>query len=80
MTKIAGVESSIAAINNAETGILAKAKAHTDGAIAALLVKNVDNNTLQLDENGVASVKAVSTDLLTQGTAELHLVAGDASV
>lgn len=79
-TKIAGVESSIAAINNAETGILAKAKAHTDGAIAALLVKNVDNNTLQLDENGVASVKAVSTDLLVQGTAELHLVAGDASI
>lgn len=80
VTKIAGVESSIAAINDAETGILAKAKAHTDGAIAALLVKNVDNNTLQLDKNGVASVKAVSTDLLVQGTAELRLSAGNASV
>lgn len=80
----------IAAINNAETGILALAKAHsdanlatakkyTDDSIAALLVKNVDNKTLQLDENGVASVKAVSTDLLVQGDSELVLSAGNAT-
>ena len=80
----------IAAINNAETGILALAKSHsdanlatakkyTDDSIAALLVKNVDNKTLQLDESGVASVKAVSTDLLVQGESELVFCAGDAA-
>lgn len=58
---------------------LAAAKKYSDDAIAALLVKNVDNKTLQLDENGVASVKAVSTDLLTQGETELIFSAGNAS-
>ena len=58
---------------------LAAAKKYSDDAIAALLVKNVDNTTLQLDENGVASVKAVSTDLLTQGSNELIFCAGNAS-
>jgi hypothetical protein len=58
---------------------LAAAKKYSDDSIAALLVKNVDNKTLQLDENGVASVKAVSTDLLTQGENELIFCAGNAS-
>lgn len=58
---------------------LAAAKKYSDDAIAALLVKNVDNTTLQLDENGVASVKAVSTDLLVQGETELIFSAGNAS-
>lgn len=79
VTKIAGVESSIAAINNAETGILAQAKKHTNDSIAALLVKDVDNKTIKLNE-GKAYVAEVSTDLLVQGVAELRLIAGDASV
>ena len=54
-------------------------KKYTDDAIAALKVKDVDNTTLQLNESGVASVKAVSTDLLTQGENELVLCAGNAS-
>lgn len=79
VTKIAGVESSIAAINNAETGILAQAKKHTNDSIAALLIKDVDNKTIKLNE-GKAYVAEVSTDLLVQGSAELHLVAGSASI
>ena len=58
---------------------LATAKKYADDSIAALLVKNVDNKTLQLDENGVASIKAVSTDLLAQGENELIFCAGNAS-
>ena len=80
----------IAKLTNESTGILALAKAHsdanlatakkyTDDSIAALKVKDVDNKTLQLDENGVASVKAVSTDLLTQGAVDLIFSAGNAS-
>jgi hypothetical protein len=61
--------------DNAATGLYK----YTDDSIAALLVKNVDNTTLQLDKDGVASVKAVSTDLLVQGNNELILSAGNAS-
>ena len=42
------------------------------------LVK-VDNKTIQAAEDGTISVKAVSTDLLTQGTQELILDGGKAS-
>ena len=79
VTKITNVENSIAAINNAETGILAQAKKHTNDSIAALLIKDVDNKTIKLNE-GKAYVAEVSTDLLVQGSAELHLVAGGASI
>ena len=72
----------IAAINNETTGILATAKGYTDTQIPAALtaykVKDVDNTTLQLSETGVASVKAISTDLLVQGTEELILNGGAA--
>ena len=61
---------------------IANAKTYADNSIAAALasykVKDVDNTTLQL-ENGVASVKAVSTDLLVQGENELILSAGNAT-
>lgn len=61
---------------------IANTKTYADNSIAAALanykVKDVDNKTLQL-ENGVASVKAVSTDLLEQGEKELILSAGDAT-
>lgn len=77
----------IAAINNTESGILATANAYTDVMIAGLplatsevvgLVK-VDNKTIQAAEDGTISVKAISTDLLTQGTQELILDGGKAS-
>ena len=62
---------------------IANAKTYADNSIAAALasykVKDVDNTTLQLNENGVASVKAVSTDLLVQGENELVLSAGNAT-
>ena len=62
---------------------IANAKTYADNSIAAALasykVKDVDNTTLQLNENGVASVKAVSTDLLVQGEKELVLSAGNAT-
>ena len=54
-------------------------KTAVDEALATCKVKDVDNTTLKLD-NGVASVKAVSTDLLTQGEEELIFKAGDAGV
>lgn len=90
VTEIARVEkkvddntSAIAAINHETTGILAQAKGYVDNtaipqALAAYKVKDVDNTTLQLSETGVVSVKAVSTDLLTQGTEELILNGGTA--
>lgn len=86
VTEIARIEgkadtnaSAIAAINNAETGILAQAKKHTNDSIAALLVKDVDNKTIKLDE-GKAYVAEVSTDLLVQGIQTLHLNGGTATV
>ena len=76
------------AINDAQNGILATAEAYTDAAIAGLpkatadkfgLVK-VDNVTIQAAEDGVISVKAISTDLLTQGNNELILNGGSAVI
>ena len=58
---------------------LAEAKGYTDTALTAYKVKDVDGTTLQLTEAGVASVKAISTDLLTQGTSELILNGGSAN-
>lgn len=82
---IAANKTAIAAINNETTGILAVSKKYTDDAVAGLpaasasalgLVK-VDDVTIQSNE-GVISVKSVSTDLLTQGTEELILCGGSA--
>ena len=82
---IAANKTAIAAINNETTGILAVSKKYTDDAIAGLpaasasalgLVK-VDNVTIQSNE-GVISVKSVSTGLLTQGAEELILCGGSA--
>lgn len=80
-------KNAIDAINNETTGILAVAKKYTDDSIAGLplatgsivgLVK-VDDETIQAAEDGTISVKAISTDLLTQGTQELILDGGTAS-
>jgi hypothetical protein len=60
-----------------------EAKDYTDTQIPAALtaykVKDVDNVTLQLSDTGIASVKAISTDLLVQGTLELVLNGGSAN-
>ena len=82
---VATHSTTLSEITNADTGILAQAKAYTDDAIAGLpaataevlgLVK-VDNVSIKADE-GVISVKAVSTDLLVQGEQELVLNGGSA--
>lgn len=94
VTEIARIEkkandntNAIAAINDTQNGILATAEAYTDAAIAGLpkatadklgLVK-VDNVTIQAAEDGVISVKAISTDLLIQGNNPLVLRGGSAS-
>lgn len=84
---IAANKTAIEAINNETTGILAVAKKYTDDSITGLplatgsvvgLVK-VDDKTIQAAEDGTISVKAISTDLLTQGTQELILDGGKAS-
>ena len=48
-------------------------------ALAAYKVIDVDGVSLQLSDAGVASVKAISTDLLVQGELELVLNGGNAS-
>lgn len=85
--RITANETAIAAINHAETGILATANAYADALFAGIpaataetlgLVK-VDNTTIKVDEAGTIAVKAVSTDLLTQGAQELVLYGGTAA-
>lgn len=67
----------------ANTKKIGEVEASIPGALATTLadykVKNVDGTTLQLSETGVASIKAVSTDLLTQGVEELVLNGGSAN-
>lgn len=79
----ARVEANETAVNTTLPGAIAQAltdaKGYTDNLIAALKVKDVDNTTLQLSETGVASVKAISTDLLVQGELELILNGGSAN-
>ena len=57
---------------------LAAAKKHTDDAIAAMF--SVDGKSIKLNEENKAYVAEVSTDLLVNGSMELHLVAGSASI
>jgi hypothetical protein len=75
--EIARIDGDIAAIKHAETGILATANKYTDSAIAALLVKGVDDKTIKVDNDKKAYVAEISTDLLVQGSAELIFIAGD---
>lgn len=83
---ITGNTQAIAAINDESTGILAKAKAHSDANLATAKayadaelakVHGVDDKTIKLNENK-AYVAEVSTDVLVQGAQELVLCAGDA--
>ena len=84
-TRVTANETAIAAINNTESGILATAKGYTDAQIAAIpaataealgLVK-VDNVTIQAND-GVISVKEVSTDLLKNGSEPFTINGGGA--
>lgn len=74
-------------INDAENGILVKAKAHSDSNLATAKaytdaeiakIHGVDNKTIKLAENK-AYVAEVSTDILVQGAQELVLCGGNAS-
>jgi hypothetical protein len=77
----------IAAIDNADTGILAQAKGYTDAAIAGLPVATAevlglvkfDNATIKMNDSKQLYVAKVSTDILEQGTQVLVLNGGSAT-
>lgn len=82
---IAANEKAIADINNETTGILATANSYADALFAGIPAATADalglvraDNTSIANNDGVLSVKAVSTDLLTQGTEEFVLSGGSA--
>jgi hypothetical protein len=68
-------DNTIAALKLADTY---EAKGTAATLLESYKVKDVDGTSLAVSEAGVASVKAVSTDLLTQGSDELVLFGGDA--
>lgn len=75
----------IEAINNETTGILVTAKAYADVLFKGIPAATADalglvraDNTSIVNNAGVLSVGAVSTDLLTQGAQELVLNGGSA--
>lgn len=70
---------SIADILNVNTGILAQAKAYTDGALAAMALLQIDDETIKIKDNK-AYVAKVSTDVLEQGEQELILCAGSSNI
>lgn len=78
----------IAAINDANTGILAKANKYTDDAIKgiptataeALGLVKYDDTTIKMNTSNQLYVAEVSTDLLVQGSNTLILDGGSANV
>ena len=77
----------IDAINNETTGILVTANAYADALFKGIPAATAEalglvraDNTSIVNNAGVLSVGAVSTDLLTQGTQELILNGGSATV
>ena len=83
--KIAANEKAIADINNETTGILATAKSYADVLFACIPAATADalglvraDNVSIVNNEGVLSVRAVPTDLLTQGTQEFILNGGSA--
>lgn len=83
--KIAANEKAIADINNETTGILATAKSYADVLFAGIPAATADalglvraDNVSIVNNEGVLSVRAVPTDLLTQGTQEFILNGGSA--
>ena len=83
--KIAANEKAIADINNETTGILATAKSYANALFAGIPAATADalglvraDNVSIVNNEGVLSVRAVPTDLLTQGTQEFILNGGSA--
>ena len=83
--KIAANEKAIADINNETTGILATAKSYANALFAGIPAATADalglvraDNVSIVNNAGVLSVGAVSTDRLTQGTQEFILNGGSA--
>ena len=83
--KIAANEKAIADINNETTGILATAKSYADVLFAGIPTATADalglvraDNVSIVNNAGVLSVGAVSTDRLTQGTEDFILNGGSA--
>ena len=68
-------DTTITALKLAETY---EAKGTAEALLGSYKVKTVDDITLQVNSDGEASVKAISTDLLVQGSEELIFKAGDA--
>lgn len=69
----------LADILNETSGILAQAKAYTDGALAAAAMLKVDDDTIKIKDEK-AYVAKVSTDVLEQGEQELILCAGSSNI
>lgn len=83
--KIAANEKAITDINNETTGILATAKSYANALFAGIPTATADalglvraDNVSIVNNAGVLSVGAVSTDRLTQGTQEFILNGGSA--
>lgn len=70
---------SIASILNENTGILAQAKAYTDGALIAASFLKIDDDTIKIKDNK-AYIAKVSTDVLEQGEKGLILCAGSSNI
>lgn len=86
--RVSANEAAILAINDTEKGILAQAKGYVNTAIETLpfasgdvagLVK-YDDKSIKMKENKQLYVAEVSTDLLVNGSKELILCAGGASI
>jgi hypothetical protein len=69
----------LADILNENTGILAQAKAYTDGALLAMAMLKVDDDTIKIKDEK-AYVAKVSTDVLEQGEKDLILCAGSSNI
>lgn len=69
----------LADILNENSGVLAQAKAYTDGALAAVAMLKVDDNTIKIKDEK-AYVAKVSTDVLEQGERNLILCAGSSNI
>lgn len=66
-------------ILNENTGILAQAKAYTDGALLTMAMLKVDDDTIKIKDEK-AYVAKVSTDVLEQGEKDLILCAGSSNI
>lgn len=79
-TRVGQVEDSIAAINNADTGILAQAKEYADGKDTAIeAAQNAGDDAMAEAQKKVASVTAADASVTIGGTATAPTVAAKLS-